>query len=137
MRVGTEERLAGLQLLVRPSQCVRCPMTSNLSDWQMVGLRINANEEGEVRVTFQSEDVTQLGEPPRTIDETNSTRQHAVRGGHNLVLRSKNLCLIPARNLHARRVPTICSAKQPSYFNISAATTPSLTFVTGPVMRMA
>jgi hypothetical protein len=33
-------------------------MMANLSDWQVVGLRINANEKGEVRVALCSERMT-------------------------------------------------------------------------------
>jgi hypothetical protein len=79
-------------------------MTANLSDWQVVSLGIKADEEGKVRVAVHSERVTQLGEPSRTLNDTNSARQYAACGGHNLTLRSKNLCLVGAWNSHAPRV---------------------------------
>ena len=79
-------------------------MTANLSDWQMVGLGINADEEGKVRVAVNSERVPQLGESSRTFNDTNNARQYAACSGHNFTLRSKNLCLVGARNGHTRRV---------------------------------
>lgn len=42
----------------------------------------------------------QLGEPSRTLNDTNSARQHAACVGHDLTPRSKNLRLVGARNGH-------------------------------------
>jgi len=79
-------------------------MTTNLPDWQMVCLGINADEKDKFWVAVHSKCVTQLGELSRALNDTNSARQYAASGGHNLTLRSKNLWLVGARNSHALEV---------------------------------
>ncbi len=49
-------------------------MPANLPDGQMVGLRIDAEEECHVRIAFKSKCVTQLGNEPRSFDKTYGSR---------------------------------------------------------------
>src|SRR5688572_13205659 len=79
-------------------------MTALLANWQVIGLGINADEEGKVRVAGCSERVPRGSEPSRTLYDSQSTRQDTTCCGNSLTLRSKNLCLVGAWNSHARRV---------------------------------
>ena len=98
------ERLLGSQLLFLPSQCILCPMTGILSNWQVVSLGIKADEESKVRVAVHSERVTQPSvsrRAPSTIPTAPDSMSRAV---DTTTLCSKNLCLVGVGNGHARRV---------------------------------
>jgi len=49
-------------------------MPANLPDGQMVGLRIDAEEECNVRIAFYSKCVTQLGNKSGSFDNTYGSR---------------------------------------------------------------